>query len=182
MKRIDPGRRQRGAVLFIALVALIAMTLGALTLYRSVESATGVAGNIGFRQQGVAVTDIAIEAALNSIVTLADPTTHNPASGYYATQSFGLTNDDIRQFDWTANARDLGEVNGYRLWAVIHRMCNNTGTPTPGNCPDSGNTINQGSDKGGPKLSSGGIAPLYRITARAVGPRQSESIVQVITY
>ena len=184
MKHHVPKAQQQGAVLFLALIALVVMTMGALSMFRSVDSATGIAGNIGFRQQGLATTDIAIETAMTWLASGASLTADSAANGYYATQSAGLTNDDILTLDWSARAFHVGLQNGYDLWYVIHRLCSQTGAPTQGSCPDSGNTLTQESvsDQTQGLSGSGGITPLYRITARAVGPRQSESMAQTITY
>lgn len=177
-------RNQQGAVLFIALIALVAMMLGALALLRSVDSATGIAGNIGFRQQGVAVTDTAIETATTWLSTAADLSNDIAGNGYYATQNVGITNNDILTFQWDQNGLKVADQNGYQLWYVIHRLCTATGKPEAGTCADSGETNVQKSDTGEtPGLAgNSSITPIYRITARALGPRQSESIVQVITY
>jgi Tfp pilus assembly protein PilX len=175
---------QQGAVLFIALIAMIAMMMGALALLRSVDSATGIAGNIGFRQQGVAVTDTAIEAA--TLWLAATPNLDNdvPGTGYYATQDAGITNNDILTFKWDQSGLKMSDQNGYQLWYVIHRLCSATGMPQGGTCSDSGERNVQASDTGETQGLAGksSVTPMYRITARALGPRQSESIVQVITY
>ncbi|MDD2883786.1 MAG: hypothetical protein PHT48_01935 [Dechloromonas sp.] len=178
----DFSKKQCGAVLFVALIALVVMMLGVLAMYRSVDSATGVAGNIGFRQQGVAVADVGVEFGINWLSTAGNLEGHRAAEGYYATRSFGLVNDDILTLDWANAALKLADQNGYELWMVIHRLCNEIGPPTLGSCPDSGSTINQGSVKPGEQLATGGLAPLYRITIRSLGPRRAESIVQVISY
>jgi type IV pilus assembly protein PilX len=180
--RLVGKNRQQGAVLLLALIALVAMVVGALAMFRSIDSATGVAGNIGFRQQGVAVTDVGVEAAMNWLSGGTDLENNHAGNGYYATHSFGLTNGDILSLNWEANALKLPDQNGFEIWLVIHRLCNEIGPPTPGRCPESGNTINQGSGKPGEALATGGISALYRITVRSLGPRRSESIVQVITY
>ncbi|WP_306603203.1 hypothetical protein [Azonexus sp.] len=181
--RLAGKKRQQGAVLLLALIALVAMVIGALSMFRSLDSATGVAGNIGFRQQGVAVTDVGVEVAMNWLAGAADLENNHAGNGYYATHSFGLTDGDILTLNWDANALKLADQNGFQMWLVIHRLCNEIGPPTPGRCPESGNTINQESVKIGPgSLATGGISALYRITVRALGPRRSESIVQVITY
>lgn len=182
MKNCSCSSKEEGAVLFVALIALVVMMLGVMAMYRSIDSSTGVAGNIGFRQQGVAVTDTGVEFAINWLSTAGNLEAHSAADGYYATQSFGLTNDDILTIDWDVAARKLADQNGYQIWMVIHRLCNQLGPPTLGGCPDSGNTINQASIKPEEKLATGGLAPLYRITIRTLGPRRSESIVQVISY
>ena len=41
---------QRGLVLFFALIALVAMSLAALALVRSVDTSTLISGNLAFRQ------------------------------------------------------------------------------------------------------------------------------------
>jgi Tfp pilus assembly protein PilX len=42
--------RIRGAVLFIALIVLVAMTLAGIAIMRSVDTATLIAGNLAFKQ------------------------------------------------------------------------------------------------------------------------------------
>lgn len=174
-------KHQQGAVLFIALIALVAMALGVLAIQRSLDSATGIAGNIGFRQQGVAKTDGAVEAAVTWLDTAGGLDQNSTANGYYATRDGG-GGADMLKFDW-ANARKLEDADGFQRWYVIHRMCTETGPPTTSTCVDSGNTLAQQSQTGErPPPPGGGVTPLYRITARTLGPRNSESIVQVMTY
>src|SRR5256885_15968678 len=55
--------RQRGVTLFIALIVLVAMTMAAVAMMRSVDTATVVAGNIGFRQSAVNAADQGVQAA-----------------------------------------------------------------------------------------------------------------------
>jgi Tfp pilus assembly protein PilX len=43
-------RRQRGAILFIALIVLVAMSLAGIALMRSVDTNVLIAGNLAFRQ------------------------------------------------------------------------------------------------------------------------------------
>lgn len=175
-------KKQQGAVLFIALIALVVMALGVLAIQRSLDSATGVAGNIGFRQQGVAEADSVVEAAMDWLKTASGLDQHSAANGYYATRDGG-GGIDMLQFDW-ANARKLDDANGFQRWYVIHRMCTEVGPPTTATCADSGNTLTQKSSTGETKglQGAGGVTALYRITARTLGPRNSESIVQVMTY
>lgn len=56
--------KQRGVVLLTVLVILVVMLLGAVTMIRSTDSATLVAGNLGFKQSGLASSDMATEAAI----------------------------------------------------------------------------------------------------------------------
>lgn len=183
MNNVNAKRHQQGAVLFIALIALVVMALGVLAIQRSLDSVTGIAGNIGFRQQGVAESDAVVEAAVTWLKTAGGLDDNLSGNGYYATRDFGLVNGDMLKFDW-ANARKLDDADGFQRWYVIHRMCIERGVPTIATCADSGNTLTQSSSTGETKglQGAGGVTPLYRITARTLGPRNSESIVQVMTY
>ncbi|MBU0689652.1 MAG: hypothetical protein KJ850_00645 [Gammaproteobacteria bacterium] len=57
--------RQRGVVLFFALVALVAMSLAAVALIRSVDTSTIIAGNLAFRQSTTSAGDSGIESAMS---------------------------------------------------------------------------------------------------------------------
>src|SRR3954465_1126782 len=55
--------RQRGAILFIALIVLVAMSLAGIALMRSVDTNVLIAGNLVFRQGATAGADRGIEDA-----------------------------------------------------------------------------------------------------------------------
>jgi len=101
---------QRGLSLIFALLALLAMSLGAVALIRSVDSGTTVLGNLGFKQETVASTERATQTAVdwlaaNSAALDAD----NTAVGYYATAYDNL--DPTGQLT-SNNARVLVDWNG----------------------------------------------------------------------
>ncbi len=54
--------RQRGAVLLIALIVLVAMTLAGIAMMRSVDTGILVSGNMAFRQSAT----LAADAGINS--------------------------------------------------------------------------------------------------------------------
>lgn len=56
--------RQRGMVLFFALVALVAMSLAAVALIRSVDTGALIAGNLAFRKSTLNSSDNGIETAI----------------------------------------------------------------------------------------------------------------------
>jgi Tfp pilus assembly protein PilX len=69
--RQHPGpAQQRGLVLFFALIALVAMSLAALTLVRSVNTTTLIAGNLAFRQAATTSSDAGGEAAIVWITSI----------------------------------------------------------------------------------------------------------------
>lgn len=67
MRRILPDRTargQRGIVLFIALIAMVVLSLAGVALMRSVSTANAVAGNLALRQASIAPVNNAVERAV----------------------------------------------------------------------------------------------------------------------
>jgi type IV pilus assembly protein PilX len=64
------GRPQRGASLLFALLTLAAMSLAAVALVRSVDTASLLAGNLGQKQSSVAVSGHAAEEAIRQLVLM----------------------------------------------------------------------------------------------------------------
>src|SRR6478736_8953259 len=56
-------RRERGAILFVALIVLVAMSLAGIALMRSVDTNVLIAGNLAFRQGATAGGDWGVEDA-----------------------------------------------------------------------------------------------------------------------
>ena len=71
--------RQRGVVLFIALLVMVALSLAGIALIRSADTATIVAGNLAFKQAAASAVDRSIEQAVAALFDpAADPTLSNP--------------------------------------------------------------------------------------------------------
>jgi Tfp pilus assembly protein PilX len=187
------AHRQRGVVLFVALIALVVLSLGALALYRSVDNATAISGNISFRQQGVAATGRAVDEARTWLVANGSPVENLyndlPADAYYATMMQFTNDGDMLNFDWTqAKAVSAAATPaGYQMSYAIHRLCPNPGAPSA--CVNANATMaavrSVGDQVEGERVSDASAdtsAPYYRITVRALGPRNTESIVQVLVY
>ena len=66
-----PRNTQRGVVLFIALIVLVAMTLAGLGMMRSVDTNNLIAGNLAFKNAATSAGDAAIEAARTWIAATA---------------------------------------------------------------------------------------------------------------
>lgn len=81
------GARQRGISMLFALLTLMVMSLAAVALLRSVDTAVLIAGNLGFKQDATAVSALATSqatAALDQrrLAGLLD--SDDAAGGYYA--------------------------------------------------------------------------------------------------
>src|SRR5438105_13509143 len=68
-----PPARQRGVVLFIALIVMVALSLAAIALIRSVDTTTTVIGNLAFRQASILPANMAVEEAAAALFVDADP-------------------------------------------------------------------------------------------------------------
>jgi Tfp pilus assembly protein PilX len=192
-----PRRNQRGVILFIALIVLVAMSLAGIALMRSVDTNVLIAGNLAFRQGATMAGDWGIESARTWLEANKGGTTlHNdqPVTYYWANWQtgkdlvgVGTASDD---YDWS-EARNLGQdAGGNEVRYVIHRMCTAAGTPSsPGaNCMRStvgaGGSGGLGSPKEEAAIGSGALSTpgtvFYRVTVRVAGPRNTFSYVQAI--
>lgn len=108
----SPLKQQKGVVLIITLIVLVAMTLAAIALVRSVDTGNVVAGNMAFKQGAVQSADAGTEAAatwLTGVAGIAASYEDIPEQGYYATSHEELdptgNNDDPNHalIDWDGN-------------------------------------------------------------------------------
>lgn len=82
---------QRGMTLIFALLALLALSVGAVALIRAVDSGTMVLGNLGFKQEATASADRATQSAIDWLTANAASLNADSATnGYYATANDNL--------------------------------------------------------------------------------------------
>lgn len=87
------ANRQQGVALIVALIVLVAMTMAAITIVRSTDTAALIAGNLSFRQGATMAGDTGVEAARTWLMTTAVSLEQNsPSDGYYATRQEAGTN------------------------------------------------------------------------------------------
>ena len=195
-------RAQRGVVLFIALIVLVAMSLAGVALIRSVDTGSVIAGNIAFRQTAMHVGDNGIEAARTWLLGQSSSDLYNDTPGitggtaYYANWAETLdllgnkTTTASDDFDWSTalNVTAPAPPAGYTVSYVIHRLCKSTGDPSSTACVKvtgaAGGTA--GGTKGAVAYGTYAItvptSAMYRITVRVTGPRNTRSFVQATVY
>jgi Tfp pilus assembly protein PilX len=188
----SPGhRRQRGVVLLIALIILIAMTLGGVALVRSVDTANLVAGNLSFRESAVLAGERATEQAvigwLQPMTIAKDPSLHadSAANGYRAVRQdppAGTAWDTFWNTTLAAQAITAApDAANNTVSYVIHRLCDGAGAPHTVSCSKPPSNANSGGS-----FSAGAVSTItssqvyYRITARIAGPRSTVAYVQTI--
>lgn len=181
-------RQQRGVVLLLALIMLVAMTLAGIGMMRSVDTGMIIAGNMAFKQSTLQGTDSGYRTGINALNL---QNTANPSAleqtgafaGYRAVACDLIaagTAGSCATTWWNSNAAWDGApsvtlANGVTVQYWIDRMCNAVGTPGLTSCM----MYSENKDKSG---SSPFMIEyvFYRITARATGPRNSVSYTQTL--
>ena len=197
--RLVAAPRERGTILFIALIVLVAMSLAGIALMRSVDTNVLIAGNLAFRQGATAGGDWGVENARSWIAGNAGILNDDKPAGasfYWANWQQNLdligNNPDplVADYDWnSADPNDLGfDSAGNQVKYVIHRLCDTAGAPNAVQCVRSSLSAGPGGGPGGsntiPPIGGGniniGTVVLYRVTVRVTGPRNTVSYVQAV--
>ncbi len=164
------SKSQRGVVLFIALMALVVMSIAAVALIRSVDTNTSIAGNLSFQQSALVSASLGVESAMTQIRAMADGDAtvlhaSNADSAYYATngnlgganlnlEDIAVLKNDTTWKDHSALAAGDGIIAGIesdtknQINYIIERMCSVEGVE-PGNPIDNSQNCLLGDNKGG---------------------------------
>jgi type IV pilus assembly protein PilX len=195
-------KTQSGVVLFLALVSMVVMSLAAVALIRSVDTNNMIAGNISYKQTAAVSSSFGIESVADTlgIKSLAYGNSNDPGNGYYATcRTFdGATTCDGRNLtldaNWVPGTKSrladgvatgiTGGVDAYgnTIQYIVERMCNTATAPDSTVCllvktnndTNSHNIHNEPLD---PPVVLTEI-PLYRVTVRIAGPKNTVSYIQ----
>lgn len=192
-REIAAPRGERGLVLFIALIVLVAMSLAGVALMRSVDTGTVVAGNMAFKQAAIMVADRGTQEAtkwLQDNSAGATLQTTNDAQGYFSSRPV-VEPDWFDAASWGQSVALNGgapDASGNVVRYVIHRMCTLPDTPYNGAI---GTTANEcalyfatsaaasgGSMSVGAPQFIGTPQLYYRVTTRVEGPRNTISVIQ----
>ncbi|MCZ8234710.1 MAG: PilX N-terminal domain-containing pilus assembly protein [Inhella sp.] len=198
---------QRGMVLILAIIVLVAMSLAGIALMRSVLAGNRVAGNAAFQQSAAMAADVGTERAIAWLEQQArqvDGTgapanrlwTHKLIGGTETVGYMAMREDPDAAFNetweeaWGLQVAETNRVNtlppdaaGNTVSYLIQRLCATEGDPSgAANCEvspaqESSNTT--GSKGAGQKIK---LPPriYYRITVRVEGPRNAVSFTQSI--
>ncbi|WP_342617901.1 hypothetical protein [Rhodoferax sp. GW822-FHT02A01] len=194
-------KTEEGVVLIIALIVLVAMTLAALAIIRSVDTNNLIAGNLAFQQAATHSADLGIESATTWLNSATDTTLAVDVNteGYVANGSDPLfspdaTNDKLswdnywnRYIKVNRSVKTLTtDASGNTVSYIIDRLCPAAGStdkmtcvisPTAASLANSGGSASAGSTQPNPPHPF-----CYRITVRVDGPHSTVSYVQSIVY
>lgn len=195
-------RKQSGVVLIITLIVLVAMTLAAISLIRSVDTSNIIAGNLAFHSAATDAADIGVTQASAQLSKIGlanaldcDQTLPPPVGcdlGYrsrvepHLEPPYPLTTWDSYWNNVSVNAASVANPpNGYTIKYIAERICNNFGTTFAGNTCSTAipypNKACIAGAKDNPGTPCDPIVPTYyRVTVRSEGPRNTVSYVQSI--
>ena len=187
-------RRQQGAVLFFALIALVVMTLAAIALVRSVDTANLISGNLAFKQSATTSGDTGVETAIDWIrlnVAGLNTSRANANNGYYNSlnRTLDVTIPANLSWDDTNSSAEIVDAAGNRIRYIVQRMCTHpvgnatllSGAPIDASNVNCVMVESTGQDEQKiifpPKPTMLG-SPVYRVTVRIAGPRNTVSFIQ----
>lgn len=182
------GAKERGVVMFVALIVLIVMTLAGLAMMRQLGSNTSIAGNLAFKQGATSIADAGIESGRAWVFANAATLNNDAAdAGYYS--SWGTGEVDPTSAAWKTmwdRAPEQVPSPGNNVAFIVQRLCLTPGLSSDNpaqRCSDSGGN-NAGGSKGGGSYGEIPFTPIakpfYRITARVRGPRNTLSYTQIV--
>jgi len=188
--------RQRGVVLFVALIVLVVMALMGVAMVRQSGSGLTIAGNIGMRQNALSGADLGTEAAVAwwrpLVATPGALDSDLVAQGYFSdwgTADPKRATGDPTQYDWAGSSvlvtPDDGTGNEVRY--IVERLCKlaNQGTEVVGQqCVESqlGGALNKSGtcDNYPQSCPPPPMAVHFRVSSRVTGPRKTVSYIQVM--
>jgi Tfp pilus assembly protein PilX len=203
----SPQAAQRGVVLFITLVVLVALALGALAMFRSSLGASMVATNVVYRQAALNLADNGVQLATAAIATRAAAGQINNddnVNGYFSAIPVTEPTSYADAGVWTpgadavlltaaqvcgGNAACITEVTkgqGLTVYYKVHRMCtlaNAAYNAANNNCAltvRTGGTAPGGSLAVGATQFTGNPILYFRITTRVDGPRNTRMVTQTV--
>ncbi|HEX8012777.1 MAG TPA: hypothetical protein VF814_17875 [Casimicrobiaceae bacterium] len=201
-RRLRSG--QRGVVLFVALIAMVVLSLTAVALLRSIDTNTSVAGNLAFRQASIAPVNNAIEKANDDMFyakNIADLFNSDLNFNYYANlqvgESTGTAPAGIPKGVpaalqgpappplYPGSFQTLGpDGAGNTVRWVIERVCTNGTTGDPVINVATCDLLTPKVAAGKTTMKLGGLPvppiPIYRVTVRVDGPANTVTYAQAM--
>jgi len=154
-------RKQRGAVLLFAMIALVILLIGTVAMMRSMNNSLFTAGNFGFKRDLTNQSERAINAALTAVqaggalVTEAARQANSTASNFSATvlpvNAEGIPNALLTDAAFLLVGAPGNDIKlddmGVTVRYVVDRLCANAGPANPDGCTLAGDQLPAGSSE-----------------------------------
>ena len=191
-RRPAPARPQRGVIMIITLIALAILMIGGVALVRSFDTSMLLSGNLAFKRDLVnqgergmaqAITLLSIGGALaNEVTREANALGSNYSATALASDAHGVPVVLLNDASFTAAtytaANDIADA-AVTIRYVIDRQCSIAGPFSTDNCTTTVTDQGKGgSSWQGCKMLCGTTHPVYRISVRVTGPRNTQAYLQ----
>ena len=174
--------REKGVVLFIALIVLIVMSLVGISMIRQGSSSQMIVGNLAFKEGAEAAADFGVERARAWLISRTGAQLEaSDSTIIYVANGLNGSFDPFSYTTW--NSLEQADLLGQRVTFVVHRLCDKVGpvTAVDNLCILYSETSSkEGIDYANPSVA--GFMPYYRVTVRVTGPRGTTSYVQALLY
>ncbi|MET3379023.1 hypothetical protein [Variovorax paradoxus] len=182
-------RNERGAALLLALVVLVVLLASGVAVMRSMNSSLAGAGNLAFRRDLVNQAEQAIAKAVKVSYPASASKDNNYSTVPLAANAQGIPLallDDTQFAAVGKTTNDLtGATNDVKIRYVVERLCINDtqtaelqgkeGCATPLSNPAGGSAqLRPGGSTGLAYVTE----PIYRVSARVLGPRNTRVFIQ----
>lgn len=189
-RRREDARAARGIVLPFTLVALVVLLLAGVALIRAMDVSLLQAGNLAFRrdlanqaERGFAMASTLLSSAALSTETSREA--HSLANNYSASRLASnaqgiptvLVNDSAFTTAGFTGADITDSATGVTVRWVIDRQCAATGSALSTSCATASRATDSAADDRY-KLVNAETQPVYRISVRATGPRNTQAFFQ----
>lgn len=182
MRTLGPSAQQRGVALVLALIVLLVLILGAVAVMRSTSSALTSTANLAFRRDLINQAEQAVaKAVAQTALPFAADSSLNYSAITLAVNAQGIPQALLSDSAFNAVGRssnDLTGVNKVKIRYVVERLCNVANQrASSSHC-----VVFEQTPVGGSSHMSGNVTPdvqpVYRVTVRVQGPRNTKVFVQ----
>jgi len=177
--------QQQGLVLIVTLLALMILLLASVALIRSTDSSLNIAGTMAFKRDLINQAERALPQIQQAFLTGALSTelsrlSDSPGNNYYAsvqaTNASGIPNVLFAVDGANANNIKTTDGSNIEIRYVIDRICLAPNKVDAKKCTLAANNETKGREPGEDPIST--YYPVYRLTLRAIGPKNTESYMQ----
>ena len=191
-KGFNTRKAQSGIIMFITLISLVVMLLASIALVRSTDTSMLIAGHLSFRRDITNQAERAIPAiravfqGTGALSTVNSRNSDSIGANYYATiqssNAFGIPNALLDTGSVTYNTNVISDpTTAVTVRYLIDRMCLPTTPNAPASSANCGLTLSVSNQSCGSQdciTAKGPDVPIYRISVRATGPRNTETYMQ----
>lgn len=186
--------KQQGAIMIITLIALSLLMLSALALIRSFDTSLSMAGNLSFKRDLVNQGERGMSKAIalfntGALLTAAARNSNSLANNYSATMlnsdihgiPLALINNTTFTAAGMSSGADVSDSStGITVRYIIDRLCTTAGVAySSDKCVGFKQTSSQGGSSFLAPMKTGQeFQPVYRISVRATGPRNTQVYLQ----